>query len=262
MKSVSKNNILFAVLTSDKPEKLKRCLQSVNSNSSPHERIVVINTTDNDFASLASSISTEYEFPFHISESNGTPGLGKNSVLDYFQESDHDYLVLIDGDDYLTLDARDEIDQFIETHEFDVLALGETNVLIPDGEISTREWLRSRHFLRQIFKSVSRKELSEVMSLFNELKHYTTGGVPMNRPFIFTKKGATVKFDEELLAAEDSLHNATCLNTDDIDYVVVEDSPIYVYDNTELGRFHLALKDGVNNLADKIYGKLDAIKNR
>jgi len=257
MKSVSKNNILFAVLTSDKPEKLKRCLRSVNSNSSPQERIVVINTTDNDFASLAQTISTEYEFPVHISESNGTPGRGKNSVLDYFQKTEHDYLVLIDGDDYLTPDAREEIDQLIGTHEFDVLALGETNVLIPEGEITTSEWLQSRHFLRQIWKSVPRNELADIMKLFDYLKAFTVGGVPMNRPFMFSKKGATIRFDEELLAAEDSLHNAVCRKREELEYVVAENMPIYVYDNTELGQFHNALRLGAKDFCDKLYGKFD-----
>lgn len=259
MRSISKNKILFAVLTSGKPEKFKRCLQSVNSNSSPHERVVVINTTDNDFASLAKTIAFDQGFPVTITESNGTPGHGKNSVLDYFRKTDHDYLVLIDGDDYLTPYAREDIDGYIMKYDFDVLSLGETNVLIPEGEITTSEWLQSRHFLRQIWKSVPRNELADIMKLFDYLKAFTVGGVPMNRPFMFSKKGATIRFDEELLAAEDSLHNAVCRKREELEYVVVENMPIYVYDNTELGQFHNALRLGAKDFCDKLYGKFDAL---
>lgn len=39
---------------------------------------------------------------YYITESDGTPSTGKNSVLSLFRESDNDYMVLVDGDDYIT----------------------------------------------------------------------------------------------------------------------------------------------------------------
>ena len=94
--------LLVAVLTSGKPEKLARCLKSVNSNSSPHERIVIINTTDNEYISQATQISFDHGFPVRVTESNGTPGRGKNSVLEHFLSTDADWLMQIDGDDYIS----------------------------------------------------------------------------------------------------------------------------------------------------------------
>ena len=39
---------------------------------------------------------------YYITPSDGTPSTGKNSVMSLFRESDNDYMVLVDGDDYLT----------------------------------------------------------------------------------------------------------------------------------------------------------------
>ena len=39
---------------------------------------------------------------YYITESDGTPSTGKNSVMKLFRESANDYMVLVDGDDYIT----------------------------------------------------------------------------------------------------------------------------------------------------------------
>lgn len=39
---------------------------------------------------------------YYITDSDGTPSTGKNSVLALFLESDNDYMVLVDGDDFIT----------------------------------------------------------------------------------------------------------------------------------------------------------------
>ena len=39
---------------------------------------------------------------YYVTDSDGTPSTGKNSVLDIFQASDNDYMVLVDGDDFIT----------------------------------------------------------------------------------------------------------------------------------------------------------------
>lgn len=63
---------------------------------------VVINTLDESFESEASQFCANEGIDYVITESNGTPSQGKNSVMDLFQGSDYDYFVLVDGDDFLT----------------------------------------------------------------------------------------------------------------------------------------------------------------
>ena len=62
----------------------------------------VINTRDNDFRTEAQEW-LDSEGIVHVdTKSNGGPSKGKNAVFDQFLASDDDYMVMIDGDDFLT----------------------------------------------------------------------------------------------------------------------------------------------------------------
>jgi len=56
-------------------------------------------------------------------ESNGKPGKGHNSCIELFKESIYDYLVLVDGDDFLYPHALYRIDQLQQAQQFDLLTL-------------------------------------------------------------------------------------------------------------------------------------------
>ncbi len=64
--------------------------------------VIVINSLDQSFVSDASTYCSNNGIEYYITESDGGPSKGKNSVLDLFEASDNDYMVLIDGDDFLT----------------------------------------------------------------------------------------------------------------------------------------------------------------
>lgn len=89
---------LTAVLTSGNLKLLGRALHSLESQDNV---VIVVNTLDDDFyAELnRSEISTVY--PIVRTESNGLPGKGHQSVLDYFLTTDYTHLIKIDGDDFL-----------------------------------------------------------------------------------------------------------------------------------------------------------------
>jgi len=72
------------------------------SNLTPEQVEVVINTTDRDKERDIIELCERYGVFYHITESNGTPAKGKNELLKIFENSDNDYCVQIDGDDYLT----------------------------------------------------------------------------------------------------------------------------------------------------------------
>ena len=87
----------FYVLTSRELECLKRHFRSL-----PKEHtVVVINTTDKAYQQTAFQWCYDNKITAVITESNGKPGKGKNAVLDHFLDSDYDYMVQIDGDDFL-----------------------------------------------------------------------------------------------------------------------------------------------------------------
>lgn len=64
--------------------------------------VIVINTLDKEFENSAAEYCKTENIEYHITESNGGPSKGKNSVFDIFQSSNYDYCVLIDGDDFIT----------------------------------------------------------------------------------------------------------------------------------------------------------------
>lgn len=89
--------VRFYVLTTRKFKCLKRHFRSLPK----QHTVVVINTLDKEYEQKAFQWCYDNKITAVITESNGKPGKGKNAVLDHFLESDYDYMVQIDGDDFL-----------------------------------------------------------------------------------------------------------------------------------------------------------------
>jgi len=92
----------YYVLTTKNFNQLKRHISKEYSNIPKKDLVVVINTLDEDYLVHAKGYCVHNDIEYYVTESDGTPAKGKNSVLDIFSKSDNDYMVLIDGDDYLT----------------------------------------------------------------------------------------------------------------------------------------------------------------
>lgn len=72
------------------------------SNIDYKDAVVVINTLDSEYETFVYKWCKNKGIECHITESNGSPGKGKNELLKIFQKSDDDYMVQVDGDDTLT----------------------------------------------------------------------------------------------------------------------------------------------------------------
>lgn len=88
----------FYTLTSNSLEGLQRNIEIIPS----EDLVVVINTLDNGYQKSAESYCKSKNVEYFITESDGTPATGKNSVLKLFLESEEDYMVHVDGDDFIT----------------------------------------------------------------------------------------------------------------------------------------------------------------
>ena len=86
------------VLTSRNIERLNWIEQVIPQ----RETVVVINSLDLNYGAVASKWCEERGYEYHITESDGTPATGKNSVIKLFLESEEEYMVAVDGDDILT----------------------------------------------------------------------------------------------------------------------------------------------------------------
>ena len=235
--------VLVAILTNGKPEKLERCLKSVNSNSSPHERIVVINTTDADFSSLATQLSFDNGFPVTKTKSNGTPGKGKNSVLRYFLASDADYLLQIDGDDYISETCIARLHEEIENNTFDVACLSKGYAL---ASSKRKILVKDIHNLPKVARqgmTWEKEDLEYWHQYLEFIASHTFNNDPFNRYMLLNRTAAKYKFDETLDIAEDLLHflqvkrdlvlHEICASEDDF---------LYMYDFSEDGQVMDSMK--------------------
>ena len=92
------NKLKYYVLCSNNIAATKRHLQYIPKDS----LITVLNSTDQEYINTAESWCKEQDIEYYITESDGTPATGKNSVMKLFLNSDNDYMVLVDGDDFIT----------------------------------------------------------------------------------------------------------------------------------------------------------------
>lgn len=89
---------LTAVLTSGNLKLLGRALHSLESQDNV---VIIVNTLDEDFFAELNRSEISNVYPIVRTESNGLPGKGHQSVLDYFLTTDYTHLIKIDGDDFL-----------------------------------------------------------------------------------------------------------------------------------------------------------------
>lgn len=92
----------FYILTSRDLCALSRHTSMEYSNIPKDDLVVIINTLDSDYEDAASEYCKKENIEYYVTQSNGTAAHGKNSVLQLFLDSENDYMVLVDGDDYLT----------------------------------------------------------------------------------------------------------------------------------------------------------------
>jgi len=88
----------YYVLTSGNLRTLHRQFNTLK----PNETVVIINSLNSEYVEQAADFCASNDIEHHITESDGTPSTGKNSLLDKFLESDNEYMIQVDGDDYIT----------------------------------------------------------------------------------------------------------------------------------------------------------------
>jgi len=98
----------LGILTSCNIVRLRKCIDSCKPQ---FEKITVfINTLDEDYRNRAENLCKDLNLNYAITDSNGTPAVGKNSMLEWFTENTFDsYYAFIDGDDTFSDNAVETI---------------------------------------------------------------------------------------------------------------------------------------------------------
>ena len=236
--------ILVAILTSGKPEKLGRCIQSVTNNSSLFERIVICNSNDENFINLASQISYDNNINFRTSVSNGTPGKGKNSVLDYFLTTDCDWLFQIDGDDYISEGCIARLYDEINSNDFDLGCLTNGYAVRPSGTIIALSQVDLLPKVMRHFLKYSEEERNYYINHKSFVQSKTFNGEPINRNILYNRNAASHRYNEELSVSEDVLFFLQSKEIFKIHEISAsEDDFLYMYDFTDDGAVMTSIKN-------------------
>ena len=123
---MSNLKMMVCLLTSSKLEYLKESLKSVKNqqkiNSIDWDIFIIVNTLNDEYYN---KLLNEYpEENIVRTESNGKPGKGHNSVLDFFKKKEeYSYLFMLDGDDFLYPSALRHIESYIASDNPEILML-------------------------------------------------------------------------------------------------------------------------------------------
>ena len=229
-------NLLVAVLTSRNVEKLKRCIESVLPQTS--DVVVVCNTLDFSFVEQARSVAEQYNLEFLVTESNGTPAKGKNSVLEIFRSRSHAYYMQVDADDYLAPDALIKLDKIVtENPDVDVVGLIDGFVTYNGSATTSNAFLSTGNVFK--FANVEGTHKLRLVDLGKLLSN----NLQYNRMLLYSNNAVnTFNFDEKFFGSEDIVASYKLYYNPDIKYIIT-DEHLYVYDLEDSGNFHAFLSN-------------------
>jgi cellulose synthase/poly-beta-1,6-N-acetylglucosamine synthase-like glycosyltransferase len=240
-------NLLVAVLTSRDVEKLKRCIESVLPQTS--DVVVVCNTLDFSFVEQARIVAEAYNLEFLITESNGTPAKGKNSVLEIFRSRSHAYYMQIDADDYLVPDALSKIAKIVQQNpDVDVIGLIDGFMTYNGGTTSGNAFFNGT----DIYKFADIRGAHGVRLI--KLGKFLAKNLEYNRMLLYSNKTVnSFNFDEKFIGSEDIVASYKLYYNSDIKYVLTKEH-LYVYDLEDMGNFHRFLSDSneIKNVLDEL----------
>lgn len=228
--------LLTTILTSEDLPRLERCIKSLMQ--SEPDCMVVCNSTNSQFQIDAEKLCAKFPVKFVNTESNGKLGKGKNAVLEQFIKTDYDYLFQVDGDDFVYPGAIKKVSDIINRHDFDVLALTESEVWDGTDLHRINEWITTDKFRDKINKILATFDPENLMKAVQNCKigeEITDDKSGLHRVIVWSKKAATkFRFDENLMVADSPGYLDLKLMhlREEIKLELTNAKSIYIYDQT------------------------------
>lgn len=245
--------IVTTILTSSDCDACERAY-----NSAEGDRVIIVNTTDACYLgdlTLRLPEATIVDTP-----SNGTPGQGKQCVIDWFLTTDYDYVVMLDGDDFTYPGYLARLKTWITNYPANIYGLVNEDILYGGryfiswrdldydfilGDLDIQPDVRDRmqSYMQRVFGTISQ------------------AGVPFHRIIMTDKAGAelfnyntVMSGSEDVLCSAQLKYNHFLNNTE---YHLVEDSEIYVYNkNITSGQARDMMVSDVELLESEFFGSL------
>ena len=274
--------VKFYILTSGHFTSLLRHNSPKYSNIPKEDMVIVINSLDKDYVKKAEKYCKDVGIEYYITESNGTPAKGKNSVLKLFLESDNDYCVMVDGDDFLTQYGVEYYKNLVNNKIIpDALCIRNGVVLHKDqeGKETVLATLRAddEHYLdKELFahnykvvfnssKEQTDKAINYLEKLFETQKRFSERHQTFTRVTWLSKKAAKFKFDEDLIIGEDAIHFFKLKHealTNNLKFFTLDESPAtYIYDQRTIGIVRQETKENFDfSWTDKFIDKLEKMQ--
>jgi glycosyltransferase involved in cell wall biosynthesis len=241
--------VLVSILTSGKPDLLALCYASVTqqergTGAVTYDVVVVVNSTDAGYAETVRNLLPGVEVV--VTDSNGRPGKGHNSVLANFRDgassARHDYCVLVDGDDFLYPRALRRIERYL-AYEPDVLLLTFHDKLSParaEHEAGVPHFSMDDSavwFYNLTDVTVPRWYETKGSFASCPFGRDVTGLNTPARPLVFSRRALAfdLAYDENMLLFDDFVVFCKCLERavlGDLRVFGVVDSHLYLYNTT------------------------------
>lgn len=231
---------LITILCSNKLEFLKLSYNSaVNQISfTNYDIYIVINTLDeifynnvvnyfnNDFIKNNSKLKKIIR-----TQSNGNPGKGHNSCIEIFKnEKNYDYLILLDGDDFLYPVSLYKINNLFEKTNFDILTLSGNTKLNKTESMNNNN---NDYNININFKFDELNNISNISKDFNNILATPYRLICLNKKIL--EKYDTL-YDENMKIYDDYLyfliiHNLSLSNKNEYNILNISDKHLYCYNN-------------------------------
>jgi len=257
-------NIVTCVLTTSDVEACVRAYDSCEG-----DRVIIVNTTD---ACYTGDVRERIPDADVIdTASNGTPGQGKQSVIDWFLDSDYDYVVLLDGDDFFYPGYLNRLKSWQDTYPANVYGLVNEDILYGGRYFISWRDLDYDFILGDldIEPDVKQSMQSYMQRVFGTISQ---AGVPFHRIIMLDKTGAALcRFNTTMSGSEDVLCSAQLKYNHflgNCEYHLWEDSEIYVYNkNITHGQARDMMISDVDHLESEFFGQItpdieDFLSNR
>lgn len=239
------SKFLVGVLTTRDAEKARRCVDSVKCDDV--DIVVIVNSPDPEYLKKVEESCAGYTVI--ETECNGTPGRGKNSVLDYFIQKRYQYLLPIDGDDYYTKGSIKQLVRYVRMLEPDSMpdVIGQLqNKMSYDGKET--EW---NEFAKNMSGSTFAAKSKPNWRMLRQLNKLTDEIMPFNRFLLLSSHAAkSFRYNETLKAADDYLAMFELYSqSPGINYFLLKDETFYMYDLDDGGTLHAFVsEDNTENM--------------
>lgn len=147
------SKFLITLLTSSNAKLLKLVYNSIINQKNHYINysiVIVVNTNNISYYDIVCEEFKSIDVEIIETKSNGKPGMGHNSLFHIFKnKSQYDYLIPIDGDDFLYPYALHQLSKTITKHNPDILVLQGNDLLsfYNDSECSTDIYLNNCFYL-------------------------------------------------------------------------------------------------------------------